>query len=203
MVAANENEKNAAVASEATGSANGSTEEMVNQAGSQASAELPADIPADALIAQMQVEIEDERARYAELYDRFQRASAEFQNSRRRQEKQIAEEIERASVHIVRKILPVLDDFELAFQNVPATASEEELAWVDGFRQIQRKLLNVLAEEGVTPMPVDGPFDPSRHEAIAGEASDDVESGHIISTLRIGYEQSGRVIRPALVRVAQ
>lgn len=189
----NEDEQGAPVPSEATPA------DAVNQAAT----EPPVEITADALIAQLQSDLDAERARYAELYDRFQRASAEFQNTRRRQEKQMADAIELASSHVIRRLLPVIDDFDLAFQNVPEDASAEDVAWVGGFRQIRRKLMTVLDEEGVTPMPTDGEFDPVRHEAIGAEASDSVESGHILSTLRVGYEQSGRVIRPALVRVAQ
>ena len=155
-----------------------------------------------AVITQLQAELETERARATELLDKFQRTAAEFQNVRRRQEKQMSEEIERASTHIVKRLLPVMDDFGLAFNNVPATTTDEENAWLNGFRQIQKKLQGLLDEEGVSAIPVDGPFDPVRHEAVTSEPSESVESGHIISTLRLGYEHRGRVLRPALVRVA-
>lgn len=155
-----------------------------------------------AVIAQLQAELETERARATELLDKFQRTAAEFQNVRRRQEKQMSEEIERASTHIVKRLLPVMDDFDLAFNNVPTSTTDEENAWLNGFRQIQKKLQGILDDEGVSAIPVDGPFDPVRHEAVTSEPSENVESGHIISTLRLGYEHRGRVLRPALVRVA-
>jgi molecular chaperone GrpE len=154
------------------------------------------------VIAQLQTELEAERARATEMLDKFQRTAAEFQNARRRQEKQMAEEIERASTHIIKRLLPAMDDFGLAFNNVPSSTTDEENAWLNGFRQIQKKLQGLLDEEGVVAMPADGPFDPMRHEAVTSEPSDSVESGHIIATLRLGYEHRGRVLRPALVRVA-
>ena len=163
---------------------------------------LPAELPLEELVAQLQTELEGERARFSELTDRFQRSAADFQNARRRQERQLGEAIERASGAVIRRIIPVLDDFDHAFGAIPAELSDGEVAWVDGFRQIQRKLLAVLEEEGVTPMATEGEFDPTRHEAISSEPNDAVESGHIIATLRVGYEQNGHVIRPALVRVA-
>lgn len=154
-------------------------------------------------LTQLQEELAQEQARYAELMDRYQRAGADFQNSRRRLEKQMADGIERASHHIMRRLLPVLDDMDLAFRNVPAGASEEQQAWTDGFRAIQKKLMAALEEEGLKAMPEEGPFDPTRHEAVTSEPSDSVESGHIIATLRRGYEADGAVLRPAMVRVAQ
>jgi molecular chaperone GrpE len=154
------------------------------------------------LVQQLEAELEAERARYGELFDKYQRSTAEFQNSRRRLEKQMADGIERASEHVVKKLLPVLDDLDLAFQHVPASVSDEQAAWVEGFRKIQKKLLDLLKDEGISPIPLDGPFDPTRHEGVTSEPSESVESGHIISTLRTGYEANGRVLRPALVRVA-
>ncbi len=154
---------------------------------------------AEQLVAQLQGELDAERQRFDELNDRFQRSSAEFQNTLRRREKQTEETIQRASAHVVLKLLPVIDDFERAFQAAPEGSSG---ALLEGFRQIQKKLSSVLEDEGVTVIPQDGVFDPALHEAISSEPSDTVPSGNIIATLRVGYEQRGRVLRPALVRVA-
>ena len=95
-----------------------------------------------------------------------------------------------------------MDDLELAFGNLPAELSEGENAWIDGFRQIRKKLESLLEDQGVTAIALEGEFDPSRHEAVSSEPSESVESNHIIQTLRTGYEYKGRVLRPALVRVA-
>jgi molecular chaperone GrpE len=156
----------------------------------------------DARVAQLQGELEAERGRYADLFDKYQRSAAEFQNARRRLEKQMVEAQERAGEGVIKRLLPVLDDFDLAFEKLPAQLTDEEMAWVEGFRQIQRKLLDVLKDQGVTPIDNSGAFDPNLHEAVTSEPHDDVESGHIIATLRAGYASNGRVLRPALVRVA-
>lgn len=157
---------------------------------------------AQATIARLEAELATANGKNAELLDKLQRTAAEFQNSRRRQEKQLADEIERAGSHIVQQLLPVMDDLELAFANVPAELEESSNAWLEGFRQIRKKLETLLDERGVVVIVKAGPFDPIRHEAISSEPSDTVESGHIIQTLRAGYEFKGRVLRPALVRVA-
>ena len=85
---------------------------------------------------------------------------------------------------------------------MPQDLSEQQTAWLNGFSQIQQKLHALLADEGVQPIESTGKFDPDLHEAISSEPTDEVDSQHIIATLRTGYAQQGRVLRPALVRVA-
>jgi len=156
----------------------------------------------DEVIEQLQAELTAAQAKTDDLMDKLQRTIAETQNSRRRQEKQLGEEIERASARIIRRLLPVVDDFNLAFQNMPSDLESNTTNWVEGFRQIQKKLGNLLEEEGVTQIATDGEFDPNRHEAVTSEPHETIASGHIIDTLRTGYEYKGRVLRPSLVRVA-
>ncbi|MCB0084750.1 MAG: nucleotide exchange factor GrpE, partial [Caldilineaceae bacterium] len=155
-----------------------------------------------AIIQALQEQLVQAEAKAKEHFDTLQRTAAEFQNSKRRQEKMLADSIDRASMHLIQRLLPVLDDLDLAFRNQPESLGETENAWVAGFQQIQKKLMHICDEESVTAIPLTGEFDPNRHEAISSEPSDDVESGHIIETLRVGYEYKGRVLRPAMVRVA-
>ena len=155
------------------------------------------------IIAGLEAEVAAAQALAAENLDRLLRTTAEFQNTSRRQEKRLLDSIERANQSLILRLLPVIDDFDLAFGNMPADLSETDIAWLSGFRQIQKKLTDALAEEGVAAMDETGsPFDPNRHEAISSEPNAEVESGHIIQTLRAGYEHKNRVLRPALVRVA-
>ncbi len=178
------------------------------EAGSEAEAETVDEAteeaePTDAeVIAELREQLAAAEKKSEELVDKLQRTAAEFQNSRRRQEKQLSDAIERAGSHTVERLLPVMDDLLLAFGNLPADLDESTNAWVDGFRQIQKKLDSLLSDQGVTAIPLEGEFDPNRHEAVSNEPSESVESGHIIETLRVGYEYKGRVLRPALVRVA-
>lgn len=154
------------------------------------------------VIEELRAQLAAAEKKSEELVDKLQRTAAEFQNSRRRQEKQLSDAIERAGSHAVERLFPIIDDLELAFGNLPEDLDESTSAWVDGFRQIHKKLLSLLEDQGVTAIPQDGEFDPNRHEAISSEPNEDVESGHIIATLRTGYEFKERVLRPALVRVA-
>jgi len=176
--------------------------ELVDDEGAQASAEGVIET-AEETIARLESELAAAQAQADEAIDRMQRTAAEFQNVRKRQERLLQESLERATQRLLKVLLPVQDDFNLAFQNLPAALTQEEMAWLDGFRRIAGKLSGILSDEGVTPIPADGPFDPNRHEAVTNEPSDEVESGHIIATLRTGYVLKDRVLRPALVRVAQ
>lgn len=162
------------------------------------------------LITQLREELAAAQAKADEYLDRLQRSAAEYQNSRRRLETQQVEEIERANGALIKRIVPVLDDLDLAFQNVPSElqsaegneAAAQQVAWLQGFRQIRKKLLDVLGEQGVTVVDTSGEFDPNQHEAISSEPNDTVPSGHVIAEVRAGYLHKGRVLRPALVRVA-
>lgn len=155
------------------------------------------------IIARLEAEVAEAQNKVEQYVDQMQRTAAEFQNARRRQERQLQESIDRATENFVRRLLPVLDDFDLAFKNVPGSLSDEESAWIQGFQRIQQKLSTLLTDEGVTPIAQDGEFDPNQHEAVTNEPNDSVDSGHIIETLRIGYAYKDKVLRPALVRVAQ
>ena len=176
-------------------------EQVVAATAEDVNPEATADDPA-AILAQLEAALAEERARSADLLDKQQRMAAEFQNSRRRQERQLTEEIERANTHMVKRLLPVVDDFDLAFANVPADL-DAGASWVEGFRQIQKKLHALLEDEGVTRIRTEGEFDPMLHEAIVSVPSEDAPSGHILDTLRAGYEYKGRVLRAALVRITQ
>jgi molecular chaperone GrpE len=135
----------------------------------------------------------------SEYKDGWARSQAEFQNYKKRIERD--NELTYASMKgdIVKKVLPVLDDLELALQNCPA-----EDAWANGIELIARKLQNILESEGVKRIEAKGlAFDPNFHDAITHEPSEEVESGHVIDVVRNGYILGERVIRPASVRVAQ
>lgn len=143
------------------------------------------------------------QAEAAKNLEGWQRAAADLANYKKRQ----AEQVQRLRVdftaNIIREILPALDDLDLAFQNVPDTLSEQEANWVEGFKLVQRKLLKILENNNIQPIDTDGEFDPNLHEAVTHESSPDHETNAIIGEIRKGYTIDNRVLRPALVRVAQ
>ena len=154
-------------------------------------------------IARLQSELAEAQDQAASHLDKMQRTVAEYENAGKRRERQNEERIKRATESMMHQLLPALDDLDLAFQNVPEGVQGEDQAWLQGFEQIKQKLLDILANSEVEPLAKSGEFDPNQHEAISNEASEDVPSGHIIQTLRTGYRIQDRILRPALVRVAQ
>jgi molecular chaperone GrpE len=129
----------------------------------------------------------------------WQRSQAEFINYKNRMQRD--QDMVRSSMKgdILKKILPVLDDLERALANRP-----EGDAWANGLELIARKFQNILESEGLTKIEAEGkPFDPNYHEAISHEPADGVQSGHVIAVVQNGYMLGERVVRPAMVRVAQ
>jgi molecular chaperone GrpE len=150
-------------------------------------------------IKALQSQLEEVEARAAEYKESWARSQAEFQNYKKRLERDHDLMYANMKGDIVKKVLPVLDDLERALQNRPA-----EDAWANGIELIMRKLQSILEGEGLKRIEAKGEaFDPRFHEAISHETAEGVESGHVIDVVQNGYMLGERVIRPALVRVAQ
>jgi molecular chaperone GrpE len=133
--------------------------------------------------------------------DGWQRTLAEFTNYKKRVERERTELFQRASLDTLKELLPVIDDFDRAFQNIPEELSDNP--WIGGVSMIQRKFENVLEKYEIEPIdPVGEVFDPNFHEAIGTEDSDEVESGHVCITLQKGYKAGNQVLRSAMVKVA-
>jgi len=175
-------------------------EEPEVQAETKESAVSEADPAAE--IASLRGDLESLQVKSQEYLDGWQRERAEFTNYRRRVDKEREQAYQNAVGVIVRRYLEVLDDLERALKNPPADG--DGAAWAGGIDLIYRKLLAALESEGVQQMEAEGQFfDPTRHEAISQEPSREHESGQIIEVVKNGYVISDRVLRPALVRVAQ
>ena len=137
----------------------------------------------------------------AEYLDGWQRARAEFANARKRLERGRTEAYRNATVDFARKLLPALDDFERAADNVPEEIAAD--SWYDGMLLIQRKLETILEDLHVERIEAVGQeFDPNFHEALTLKQVEDVESGVVIEELQVGYRLGDQVIRPSLVNVA-
>ena len=130
----------------------------------------------------------------------WQRSAADFSNYKRRTDDERSTTAQFANAMLIGKLLTVLDDFDRALENVPDEAHE---SWVEGVRLVDRKLRAVLEAEGITPIEALGlPFDPNVAEAVVHEETADHPDNEVIGELQRGYRLHDRVIRPALVRVA-
>jgi molecular chaperone GrpE len=166
----------------------------VGEIGADGESEAAAPPTLEEQLAALQAEME-------EYKDRWLRSQAEFSNARKRMEKQRVETYANATADVMRKLLPVMDDFARAMEVMPAELAEN--SWSEGIGLVNKKLENLLEGFNVKPIAAVGePFDPNLHEAIMQEESDEVESGHVLRELQKGYLLGERVIRPSLVVVA-
>ena len=150
-------------------------------------------------IETLQSQLEEAQVKAAENLDGWQRSQAEFVNYKNRIQRDREADYASMKGDIIKKVLPVLDDLERSLAHRP-----ENNSWADGVELVARKFQTILENEGVKRIEAEGQlFDPNFHEAISSEPNDEVESGHVIAVVQNGYVLGERVIRPAMVRVAQ
>ncbi|QPC81874.1 nucleotide exchange factor GrpE [Phototrophicus methaneseepsis] len=166
-----------------------------------ASAEAPAQEEVSNQEAVLQAELEAARKEAQTNMDGWQRARAEFLNYKKRTDRDMKAAHQRASLDTISKVLPIVDDFGRALENIPEDLKDN--AWVNGTAMILKKFDKLLEDYDVQILdPVGEPFDPHKHEAVGMDDSSDYESGIVTTTLQKGYISGDNVLRPALVRVA-
>ena len=136
----------------------------------------------------------------AELNERIVRLTADFDNFRKRAQREKDEARQFANQGLLEKLLPVLDNFEMALTAV----KDADPSVRDGVQMILDQLLGVLKESGVEPVDAMGqPFDPNLHEALSQEETTEVEEGTVVQQVQRGYKLNDRLVRPARVVVAK
>jgi len=134
-------------------------------------------------------------------YDRLLRKTAEFENYRRRVERERREQADRAVVELLEELLLVVDDFDLA---LTADSGESAASYRKGVDLIHAKLHDMLRKQGVKPIEaLRADFDPNLHQAVVHESSPGHRENEVIGELRKGYTLNDRLLRPALVKVAK
>ena len=137
-----------------------------------------------------------------QLRDRLLRTTAEFDNFRKRVDRDRREMADRAAESLLLDLLPVVDDLERALA-VEATGEGAE-AYRRGVELIHKQLTELLARRGVKVLDALGAdFDPHLHQAVASEQADGHRDGEVVAVLRTGYLLNDRLLRPAMVKVAQ
>lgn len=144
----------------------------------------------------------DPQAQAAEYLEGWQRARAEFSNYKKRVDRELQDAYARAAGDIITRYLSILDDLERAMVDIPE--EEKTARWAEGIDLIYRKMKAMIEAEGVEAIEAEGqPFDPTLHEAISHEESDELREGYVIDVVQQGYMMGDRVLRPAMVRVAK
>ncbi len=147
---------------------------------------------------QLKSAYEQLKAERDQLVDRVARLQAEFENARKRAERERQDFKDYATGNVIERFLPVLDNFELALK---ATGSADQLR--SGIELIVKQMEDVLRQFQVLPVPAVGEqFDPRHHEALGTVERDDLPDQHVAEEIRRGYKLRERLLRPAMVRVA-
>ena len=138
----------------------------------------------------------------ARLNDQLLRNQAELENFKKRMNDERIKDNKYRSQSLAAAILPALDTFERAM--AVSTDNEEVKSFLVGFEMVHKQFVESLASEGIEVIVAEGqPFDPNFHQAVVGEADDDVEAGIVLAEMQKGYKLKDRVIRPAMVKVSQ
>jgi len=150
------------------------------------------------------IELKQERD---DLYDRLLRKTAEFDNYRKRVDRERREQADQATTDLLLDLLLILDDFELALgadaARLPSTKNTD-VAYRKGVELIHAKLQDLLRKRGVKPIEALGAdFDPNVHQAVSHETSPEHREGEVIGEMRRGYMIGDRLLRPAMVKVAK
>jgi len=157
------------------------------------------DTPSTEDLAGLEAELKQLREQNAMLVDRLARAQAEFENARRRAQREQEDFREFALANAIKSLIPILDSFDRA---LASGSGGEDLR--SGLELVDRQLHDALTKLGVEEFASQGqPFDPTVHDAVEMVETEDVPDQYVLQELQSGYKLKGRLLRPAMVRVAR
>jgi molecular chaperone GrpE len=163
--------------------------------------DMSADVMDGAASGETGETLESVRKQRDEYYDLLLRKTAEFENYRKRTDRERRDLSEYAGADVLKGVLPLVDDLERALQAASGTTSVAAIR--DGVELIHKQLLDLLKKKGVTPIDSVGQdFDPHIHQAVTQEVSEDHREGEVMQELARGYKLGDRLLRPAMVKVA-
>ena len=155
-------------------------------------------ITAEEQLAAVTAERDQLAAEKADLNDRLLRARAEFDNARRRFERERSDYFQFAAMDMVKDIVPILDDFERALKVETADAN-----YAKGVELIYQRMFDTLKKMGLEPIDTTGKqFDPNVHQAVERVPTEEAEDQSVVGEFQRGYNFKGKLLRPAMVRVA-
>jgi molecular chaperone GrpE len=167
---------------------------------------LPAENAAETapLTVEQLAELKTRAAKADENWERLLRTTADFENFKKRAAREKAESAQYATASLLTKMLPALDNFEMALAAAQSAKDDKLAALQSGVTMIQSQLKGILAEAGLEEIDATGkPFDPTFHEAVSQQESATVAEDHVLQQLRKGYKFKDRLLRAATVIVAK
>ncbi|HZT36453.1 MAG TPA: nucleotide exchange factor GrpE [Bryobacteraceae bacterium] len=168
------------------------------QTGAEVSSDTAVIVDPAAQLASITAERDQLAAERAELHDRYLRRQAEFENFRRRVERESAEFKQYAASEAIQAMLPIIDDFERALKQ---ESSDKE--YQRGIELIYQRMMDALRKLGLEPISAAGQsFDPYIHQAVERVETEDADDHTVVEEFQRGYNFKGRLLRPAMVKVA-
>jgi molecular chaperone GrpE len=181
------------------GEAEDAEEQVITERADEEPDEAPAEEDGQAAIV---ADLAAARAEADSYLDDLRRLQADFDNYRKRMLREQTARIASASQGLVAKLLPLLDNFELAVSHAEQSRDFDRM--LKGVEMVFGELREVLQGEGLVKIEAEGkPFDPERHEAVVAVEQEGAEPGTVVDVVRTGYELRGKVLRPAMVKVAK
>ena len=179
-----------------------STEEKNEELQNAEEVETAEDSTAEA--EEVENEFEKLEAEFAALKDKYARVHADFENIKKRLEREKYQALEYAQEKFAKDLIPVVDALGMAIEatNTQAEATELLEKLTEGVELTMKQFLTVLEKHGITPVGEDEPFDPNVHHAVQQVDSPDHESGEIVNTFQKGYKYKDRTLRDAMVVIA-
>jgi molecular chaperone GrpE len=167
-------------------------------------ADLPPTTEAAKLSPEQLEELKCRAAKADENWERLLRTTADFDNFKKRAARERQEAIKFANESLIQKIVPVLDNFEMALAAAQSSSTDGSKSLSEGVAMIHSQLRQALTESGLEEISAAGQvFDPNLHEAVSQQESSEIAEGHVLQQLRKGYKLRERLIRPATVIVAK
>lgn len=150
----------------------------------------------------LRAELNEAKAKADEYYGHLQRLQADFDNYRKRTQKEKEDIYKYASERVVESMLPVLDNFERAVTS--SQTNQDFDSFAQGVEMIWRQMQNLLSQEGLTPIEAVGqPFDPTLHEAVLQVESEEYPDNTVVEELQKGYYLKDKILRPSMVKVSR
>jgi len=152
-------------------------------------------------VKRLEEALKEEREKSNAYLNRLMYLQADFENYRKRLEKETREAVQLSNERLITNLLAVIDELEMAIQSGKETENKDAL--LEGVEMVLKKIYTTLRQEGLTKIEAAGrPFDPSRHEAIFKVPTKDYAEGTVIEEVRKGFMLKDKVIRPSMVKIA-
>jgi len=182
--------------------ANKEKEELLNE--QEVTGEAVNETAEEETAEEVEGDIEALQNEIAALKEKYARVHADFENIKKRLEREKYQALEYAQEKFAKDIIPVVDSLGMAIEATKSEADTAELfeKLTEGVELTMKQLLSALEKHGITPVSEDEPFDPNIHHAVQQMDSEDHESGEIISTFQKGYRYKDRTLRDAMVVIA-